>query len=131
MDRRHFLKAIGVIAGSIYVPPFQLVIPEAVVPTGLKWFGTVREVFAYDIRNDYLMMRHDILSHSHKTQLGIDFRLYGGALLKEEIQENRDIAENELFNEMKKRGIKVSDLISLPPLDCGPMPEPVRIALGY
>ena len=130
MDRRHFLKAIGVIVGSIYVPPFQLVIPETVIPQGLQWFGTAREVFAYDIRTDEILMRHDVLSHSHKTQLHVSYRL-DSTNLKEDIEANRKTSEELLLEEMKKRGIKITDLIPLPPLDCGPIPSEVRIALGY
>ena len=96
MDRRHFLKAIGAITGSIYVPPFQLVVPEVLIPQGLQWFGTAREVFAYDITTDEILMRHDILSHSHKTQLHVSYRL-ASINLKQDIEENRKTSEELLL----------------------------------
>ena len=132
MNRRDFLKAIGVMTGGIYVPEFQLILPETPIPEPLEWFGTVREIFAYDLRSDELMMRHDILAKSKLTQLHLDHRLRSGdPYLRDSILEARKTSELLLFEAMKERNIKISDLIALPPIDYLPIPEEVAIALGY
>ena len=126
MSRRGFLKAIGAVAGSIYIPDFKLIIPEAVIPPELAWFATARETFAYDIASNGYLMRHDILGLN--TQLSVDHRLFGPDL-RESIFKARGLSETLLRNEMQNRGMKVSDLRPLKPIDSLEIPKEIERAL--
>ena len=104
---------IGALSGSIFVPEFKLIIPEKPIPKTLIWFGMVREIGDYDIRDDSFLLRHDVLSRIHNIQLHVTHRI-DRISSKEGIAEARLVSEKNLFREMKERGIKLSDLDPLP-----------------
>lgn len=114
MNRRSFLKAVGVIgASTILVPSFDLVLPESVIAEDLTWFATVREVCAYDINSDSVLVQHDVLSPFDNIQLGITQRVRN-RLDANETKEIRRIAADELLKGIKIRGILLSNLRPLP-----------------
>ena len=116
MNRRGFLKAVGGISGSIYVPEFKLQIPEAAIPTGASWFASARELIVNDIRTGKYIMRHDILGSS--VQLFVTQRVSRQDISNGVIVYAREVAEQELWKGMQKHKIKISDL------------KPLEIPLG-
>lgn len=114
LDRRGFLKMVGALTGSIFVPEFKLIVPEAPIPESLSWFSSVREWAAIDIRTDAILLRHDVLSKIHNVQLLVTHSIHN-RFDREEIKQARLKSEMELYKAMKERGIKISDLSKLPP----------------
>lgn len=112
MDRRGFLRAVGLTTGAIFVPDFLLVIPEQNIPQDLSWFATARELIQYDLPTDAVLMRHDILGR--ETQLFVDQKYGSKEELVLRIGNARTLAAELLGNEMKRRKMRIDELRPLP-----------------
>lgn len=64
LNRRGFLKVCAVASSAVLLPEFRLVEPQDELLDGENWIATVREVAAYDINTDEILVRHDILGPS-------------------------------------------------------------------
>jgi len=111
LNRRTFLKSLGVLAGVAVVSSSGLKLLEA-KPNELET-GVVRETVAYDILSDQYLARYDCTNGKDcifvTTQTNIT----------EDFTKHRKQALRILLNEYKKRGWKLKDLKPLPrPLIC-------------
>lgn len=62
LSRRGFLKAVAAVtAGALIVPSVRLILPNESLLNGEQWVATVRELTAYEIISDEILLRHDIL----------------------------------------------------------------------
>jgi hypothetical protein len=115
LSRRGFLKAVGAVtAGSLIVPAFQLILPAEALPVGEQLLGSVRELVQYEIEWDRFAVRFDVASDT--TQLGVDFWLpYPTSTDWEKLMRDaRQQAAKLLHEEMTHRGMRLSDLKTLP-----------------
>lgn len=67
MNRRGFLKAVVSFASLAAASPVvALLLEDAAVPDGSRWFASILENSRYDIYRDVVMVRHDGQIGGHK-----------------------------------------------------------------
>ena len=127
MDRRSFLKAMGIIIPSaLLMPNFRLLFPfQSALPRETHLFN-VRPLIAYDIGADEQALRYDI--SDYKTQYHVTNILPHGVQKygrKKFIEEIHNPMVSELNKVIKKGLIKASDLKPLP------MPHGISLPQWY
>lgn len=112
MQRRTFLKVIAALTGAVATPAIATQLVEATEAISTPALGLIREIAAYDIARDELIVRYDIFCKEEQLQLFVDTRLFWKD--KAGLEQNRQIAKELLENELKHRGLSWSDLTPLP-----------------
>lgn len=112
LNRRGFLKVCAVASSAVLLPEFRLVEPQDELLDGENWIATVREVAAYDINTDEILVRHDILGPGH--QFSVTNVMPCDA---EGLHTVRKAAASALRDKMSEVGWTVADLrpLSMPP----------------
>lgn len=110
LSRRGFLKACAAVtAGALILPSFRLILPNESLLDGEQWIATVRELAAYEIVSDSILIRHDIL--------GPDEQFYCEQRIPQnqrELLAARVRAAMVLEDKMRMQGWTLRDLRPLP-----------------
>lgn len=117
LDRRSFFRVLGALAASTAVPSIATSLLEVAqpVPAGLSQVGLIRELAAYDIQKNLVLVRYDVLARNVQTQLGVDIRIPRREWESLEVMErHRGIVKQLLEDAMRHDGISWSDLEPLP-----------------
>ena len=125
MNRRGFLKVITALGASVALPVGDTSIEQAAeaMASGVAPLGLMREVWAYDISMNRILLRFDIctgvlgkLSGPNDVQLGVDMAFSSKEEMDSRMDESREIAKKLFNNELKQRGLDWDDLIPMEPL---------------
>ena len=121
MNRRAFLKCVAALTGSAVIPAGATYVIEELafaVEKPSAWpIGVLREVMAYDIAQDKIFLRFDvlvgsgtdpILSANRDAQLHVTFEWSTKQEAIDLVEEQRKIAKKILGDEIKRRGFDVS-----------------------
>lgn len=117
MDRRSFFKVVGALAATVALPSAATTLLEATqpVPAGLAQLGLIRELAAYDLHRDQVLVRYDVFARNVQTQLGVDMRFTSRDWANPELMKgHRDLARQVLEDSMRHQGISWADLEPLP-----------------
>lgn len=109
LNRRGFLKLCAIFSGAALLPAIRLIESQDELLYGEDWIATVREVAAYDINTDDILIRHDILGQSE--QLSVMSVMPRDS---EGLYRARKTAASALRNKMNELGWTVADLRQLP-----------------
>ena len=123
MDRRSFLKVIAASGVAVALPVGNTTVAQAaaLLTRGAAPVGVMREIYAYDLARDLLILRYDIctgkygsLADKNDIQLSVDM------LVSQEEMRNadrmsyfREVAKETLSKELIKNGKTWNDLIPM------------------
>lgn len=122
MDRRSFFKVVGALTAAVAMPSAATTLLEATqtIPAGLEQLGLIRELAAYDILSDLILVRYDVFARNVQTQLGVDMRFPRADWESQAaMKRHRALAKQVLEDSMRSQGISWADL------------EPLKIPAGY
>lgn len=117
MDRRSFFRVVGALTAAVAVPSVATTLLEATqsVPAGLSQLGLIRELAAYDIGRDLVLVRYDVFARNVQTQLGVDMRFPRADWESQAAMKRyRALAKQVIEDSMRHDGIAWSDLEPLP-----------------
>jgi hypothetical protein len=114
VNRRTFIKVLGSVGAAVSAPTFLAEATER-IPAGAVELGLIRETVHYEVCEDVMWVRHDVLCARTNTQITVGMKWFSEDAQRPEYRaEQREIAKSSLEREMRKQSISWHDLTPLP-----------------